>query len=73
MVKDLYKQPLPQCEGPKLRPFAKSTASLKFKRLLSDLNSEGQAHVFEASIGSTAYAVKVVCRNISDLATTESS
>ena len=72
MVNDLYNQPLPQCEGPKLRPFAKSTATVKFKRLLSDLYSEGQAHVFEASIGSTAYAVKVVCRNIWFLATMES-
>lgn len=73
MVRDQYDEPLPQCEGPKLRPFAKSTATLKFKRLLRDLYSEGQAHVFEASIGSTAYAIKVVCKNISYLATMESS
>lgn len=73
MVRDQYDEPLPRCEGPKLRPFANSTATLKFKRLLSDLYSDGQAHVFEASIGSTAYAIKIVCRNISYVAAMKSS
>lgn len=72
MVRDQYGEPLPQCEGPKLRPFDKSTATVKFKRLLSDPDSEGQAHVFEASIGATAYAIKVVCIKISCLTTKQS-
>lgn len=69
MATDRYDGLLPQCEGPKLHPFARSTATLEFKRLLSDPNSEGQAHVFEASIGSTGYAIKVVCKHSSSLAT----
>ena len=34
--------------------------SITFHRLLSDKDSEGHAHVFEAAIESTAYAVKLV-------------
>ena len=55
-----YKGPLPQREGPKLEPFHDLTASITFRRLLSDRDSEGHAHVFEATIGSTAYALKLV-------------
>lgn len=54
-----YTGPLPLCEGPKLHRFRKPKA-VTFKRLLSDPESEGHAHVFEAVIGSATYAVKVV-------------
>ena len=55
-----YNEPLPQCEGPKLRPFDDPKPAVTFRRLLSDKDSEGHAHVFEAAIGSTAYALKMV-------------
>ncbi len=55
-----YDEPLPTCEGPKLKPFHDSKAIVKFKRLLSDKDAEGQAHVFEASIGSSTFAIKIV-------------
>ncbi len=55
-----YTEPLPQCEGPKLRPFKDHHRAIKFLRLLSDIKSEGHAHVFEVSIGSKKYALKVV-------------
>ena len=54
-----YEGPLPQCEGPKLEPFHDLTSSITFRRLLSD-ESDSHAHVFEATIGSTAYALKLV-------------
>ena len=54
-----YDQPLPTCEGPKLNPFHELRAIVKFKRLLSD-NTGGHAHVFEASIGSSSFAIKIV-------------
>ena len=54
-----YDQPLPICEGPKLNPFHDLKAIVKLKRLLSD-NAEGHAHVFEASIGSKSFAIKIV-------------
>lgn len=52
--------PLPQCEGPKLDPFPQSKSVIKFRRLLSNKDSEGHAHVFEATINSTTYALKLV-------------
>ena len=57
-----YGEPLPQCDGPKLKPFKLPMPTPEFHRLISDSDAEGhaQAHVFEASIGSTAYAIKVV-------------
>ncbi len=55
-----YGEPLPQCDGPKLKPFQLPMPIPTFHRLISDKDAGGQAHVFEASIGSTAYAVKVV-------------
>ncbi len=55
-----YDEPLPTCEGPKLDPFHDSKAIVKFKRLLSDKDAEGHAHVFEASIGSSSFAIKIV-------------
>ena len=55
-----YDEPLPTCEGPKLNPFHDLKAIVKFERLLSDKDAEGQAHVFEASIGSSTFAIKIV-------------
>ena len=68
-----YDKPLPTCEGPKLKLFHDLKAIVKLKRLLSD-NAEGHAHVFEASIGSKSYAIKIVracpsfvkCQNIAE-------
>ena len=53
-------EPLPWCEGPKLDPFPDLKAAIIFRRLLSDKDSEGDAHVVEATIGSTNYAIKLV-------------
>lgn len=55
-----YSEPLPHCEDPKLRPFHDSEPSVTFHRLLSDKDADGHAHVFEATIESTLYAVKMV-------------
>ena len=55
-----YTEALPLCEGPKLHRFRKPKAAITFNRLLSDIESEGHAHVFEAAIGSVTYAIKVV-------------
>ncbi len=54
------KIPLPQCDGPKLHPFADDKASLEFVRLLSDPTLDADAHVFEVSIGGQSYALKAV-------------
>ncbi|KAK0512431.1 hypothetical protein JMJ35_005559 [Cladonia borealis] len=53
-----YDKPLPTCEGPKLKPFHDLKAIVKLKRLLSN-NAEGHAHVFEATIGSKSFAIKI--------------
>lgn len=55
----LYDEPLPRCEGPKLNRF-QNKAIVKFKRLLSDKNLDGHAHVFEALIGASTFAIKIV-------------
>ena len=55
-----YTEPLPLCDGPKLNPFKLPMPNPEFHRLISDPDAEGQAYVFEASIGSTVYAIKVV-------------
>ena len=57
-----YNKPLPDCEGPKLHPFKDCNAAIEFRRLLSDDDSgiDGHAHVFEVSIRSNVYALKVV-------------
>ena len=52
-----YSNPLPQCDGPKLRPFP-NCKDIKFVRLLGDVEAEGHSHVFEVSIGSNSYALK---------------
>lgn len=53
---------LPECDGPKLLPFKDRGSAIEFRRLLSDgeSGSGGHAHVFEVSINSTVYALKVV-------------
>lgn len=67
-----YDEPLPQCMGPKLHPFNGRVADIKFVRLLSSNveessniedssnGSRGQSHVFEVTIASQPYALKVV-------------
>ena len=55
-----YNKPLPDCEGPKLPLFHHAKAPIRFRRLVSDLESEGHGHVFEVSINSKVYALKVV-------------
>jgi len=66
----LYDKSLPTCEGPKLYPFQDRTATIEFVRLISDqdpvdTSQEGHAHVFEVSILSKPYAVKIVRRELS--------
>ncbi len=56
---------LPQCEGPKLGAFQDNLPSIEFIRLISehdpnDSTGGGQAHVFEVSILSKTYALKMV-------------
>ena len=58
-----YTEPIPLCEGPKLHRFHKPKAAVTCKRLRSDIESEGHAHVFEATIGSATYAIKMVRLN----------
>ena len=62
------KKPLPQCEGPKLAPLQKKRAKIEFVSLLSDVEADGHAHVFEALIDSKEYALKVVSA-LKDLST----
>lgn len=50
----------PSCEGPKLSPFHKRKAAIKFIQRLSDAEHDGQAHVFEVSIARKSYALKIV-------------
>lgn len=65
-----YKQPLPECEGPKLHLFRKGRVDIQFKRLLSNVQGSlyssdeaGHAYVFEVSIDSKIYALKVVSKH----------
>ncbi|KAL8672572.1 MAG: hypothetical protein Q9168_002977 [Polycauliona sp. 1 TL-2023] len=55
------KDPLPQCEGPKLSPFVDHKSGLEFRRLLTDPDPDSEigAHVFEVSIGGKPFALKV--------------
>ena len=41
-------------QGPKLPPFRDTKSDVQFVHLLSDVDSEGHAHVFEVSIGYKA-------------------
>ena len=50
-------EPLPLCEGPKLRPFHHRNAHVDFVRLLS---AGEHGSVFEVAIESNPYALKVV-------------
>ena len=59
MSKDFHKM-LPQCDGPKLHAFSERSVDIKFVRLLSDNEQDGQSRVFEVSIDSMRYALKVV-------------
>ena len=59
-----YAGPLPQCEGPQLHPFDEHKGTVKFLRLISNVNSEGHAHVFEVSIGTKRYALKLVSKSL---------
>lgn len=58
------KELLPQCKGPKLHPFPHRHAKINFVRLISDPEAEGQSHVFEVSINSESYALKVVSNSV---------
>jgi len=58
---------LPKCNGPKLQPFQNPNTTIEFKDLISksDLTDSfaglgGHAHVFEISIQSKTYALKIV-------------
>lgn len=57
-----FTTPLPNCEGPKLHPFKHRYAKVDFHHLLGDSDSVtgGHAHVFEVSIKSVVYALKIV-------------
>ncbi|KAL8745420.1 MAG: hypothetical protein Q9190_002446 [Brigantiaea leucoxantha] len=59
LSKPRYQGPIPRCKGPKLSPFRDRKAAIEFVRLLSDPELEGQAYVFEVSIASKPYALKV--------------
>ena len=61
----LSDEPLPKCKGPKLSQFPDCSAAIDILRLISDNDSEvtsegGDAHVFEVSINSKTYALKMV-------------
>lgn len=56
---------LPECNGPKLQPFEDPKATVFLQNLISennltDLSAGGHAHVFEVSIQSKTYALKIV-------------
>lgn len=72
-------RPLPDCKGPRLQPFEDPKATVDLKGLISDGNltdssAGGHAHVFEASIQSKTYALKIfkfyddseICAALSD-------
>ena len=67
-MKPQYTEPLPPCDGPKLKPFHDPEATILFRRLISDKDAGGNcAHVFEVSIGRTKYELKVVRKHLLDL------
>ena len=51
---------LPQCDGPKLHAFSKRAVDIRFVRLLSDNEQDGQSHVLDVVIDGVRYALKVV-------------
>ena len=56
----VYRGRIPRVRGPKLDEFPRRGAQIVFRKLLSDPESEGQAHVFEVAISSHVYALKIV-------------
>ena len=56
----VYAGSIPRTDGPKLKAFPSRRAAINFRRLLSDPESEGQAHVFEVEIKKRLYALKIV-------------
>ncbi|KAL6715421.1 hypothetical protein ACLMJK_006382 [Lecanora helva] len=60
-----YDKPFPHCDGPKLHQFRDHAAPISLVRLISqpvaasETSSQAQAHVFEASISSKTYALKI--------------
>ena len=55
-----YTKPLPLCDGPTLHPFKLDRNAVNFMHLLSDGDPDGHAHVFEVSIDSRRFALKLV-------------
>ena len=53
-------EPLPLCDGPKLKPFAYTGAPVDFVDLLSADSPGEHSHVFEVVINSQHFALKVV-------------
>jgi len=56
---------LPRCSGPKLSSFEDPKATIELENLISesdltDSSRGGHAHVFEVSIQSKTYALKIV-------------
>jgi hypothetical protein len=56
---------LPECNGPKLKAFEDPKATVDFRELISesdlaDSSAGGHAHVFEVSIQTKTYALKIV-------------
>lgn len=65
-----YNEPLPDCEGPKLYPFRNQGVPIEFIRMISDntpassIGGGPHAHIFEVSILSRTYALKIVRNDI---------
>lgn len=59
-----YDTPLPLCEGPKLQPYHNAMAVVKFRRLLSTSDTEATSYVFEVSIDSELFALKMVSYSV---------
>lgn len=51
---------LPPIAGPKLHRFVDSDAEVKFVQLLTDPESDPNTHVFEVTIATKTYALKIV-------------
>ncbi|KAL9607372.1 MAG: hypothetical protein Q9167_007712 [Letrouitia subvulpina] len=49
----------PPSDGPKLHPFSHRASAIHFVRLLSDPEGEGHSQVFEVTIASKVYALKI--------------
>lgn len=51
--------PLPRCDGPKLKFFGHHSSSFNFVSLLSSENPGQHGHVFEVVLDSQRYALKI--------------